>query len=400
MESCAPVDLKSSVCVTNALFSPCQQAANYDWNAVTAVCKTSSEILTRWQAMQACTANSQATPDSEPEEGGPLSKAESVACMAAALFEPCHNILEGTCEKVDYLAGCYTGGVVKRSKCVKKLLPLLNKARKIKKTVKDTKETLTTTKANLINVASKINEFEAGLAQCWALTNVPQRLLCVATLAASPCEGSTNSNGVVTWRCKMTDTFNACTVEPTCSKATGDSCSKVKPCPLGIGKSSPTCENKQCVCKTGYCSLDSKTCVETPVPKTQLQKDACIISGIFAPCEKAATYDWKAPAAVCTAFPEILSRYQAMQACLSPGGGDGGVLSFAETSMCIAVAAFEPCHWDNKIGSSCEAVQALAGCNTKNPFKIKKCVQTVLPLVEKVAGGGGKVMASVAKMVF
>ena len=406
LKSCSQKSgLAQGICVTDAVFAPCQTGAEKDWNSVTAVCKTGGDLLARWQAMQACLSPE---PGVLPE-GGALSAAETVMCVTAAVFEPCNwdgdGIIAGTCDKVEFLANCHkTKSPVKKANCARELFPLLKKARSIHAKIVRVKNMARTLKARLINVESKIDDFEAGLASCWAsfddsVLGMAQKALCVSTLALSPCETTTNKEGIVSWTCATADAFKTCTQEPECTQAIDATC-KITPCPIGIGKSSPTCESKQCVCKAGYCSVDGSSCVPTPVTKTQMEKGACIFNSIFEPCEQAVTYDWNAIGAVCSNYPEILARWQALQSCFptTSVGQEGGALSAAETGMCVAVAIFEPCHWDNAIGNTCEIVQTLKGCRSHNPIKIAKCVRTVLPLVQKAASGGGKFLVDIAKI--
>ena len=328
-----------------------------------------------------------------------MTSAETAICLSAAIFEPCqwdgNGIVPNTCDRVMFLQKCRTtGSKVQQAKCVRKLSSLLIEARQIKKTVTSAvvkaETAVYAVRTKVSNIKSKINDFEAALSQCWksfddTLEGTARKILCISMVALSPCKQTTDSSGVVSWTCKTVNDIKTCGSDLVYSSTLQASC-KITPCPIGIGPASPKCENKQCMCKSGYSTLNGQTCVPTPAPKTDLEKKVCVFNQIFAPCGKAATYDWDAVTAVCDKYPEILSRYQALRACLPDGTQEGGALSVAETGLCMAAAVFEPCHWDNKVGATCRTVDLLRKCyTTTSTIKRANCVRKLLPLLKDVS---------------
>jgi hypothetical protein len=354
--------LAKSACVTSALFSPCQQPAGTDWNAIDATCKLAPVMLARWRAVRSCLDFEKGV----EQEGGPLTKLETATCVTVALFHPCDSngdgIIASTCGTVDYLSKCIHGSKVKQARCVKQHLPLIKKALKVAETAK-----------NVANLGE-------GIQRCWSSFNsgsaldTAKAILCVSMLA--------KPQGATELQASLTD-IGTCTTDPTCSPITSSTC-KLKPC-ISLKTSCGTegDEKNKCVCAPGKCILDgSSDCVNAPAPKTTVQKGTCIMNTLFKPCQKAATYDWTAASAVCDNSPQILARWEALQVCIAGANTadqEGGALSATQTALCSVAAIFEPCNYDNKVGWTCNVIRTIQKCHkAKNPLTKANCARKIV----------------------
>lgn len=363
LETCASQTglVKKSACVTSALFSPCEQPAGTNWNAIDATCKLAPVMLSRWRALRSCLDFD----NSVEQEGGPLNKLETAICVTVALFQPCEangdGIIASTCEAIEYISKCKNGSPVKQARCVKQQLPLIKKALKV------------------VDTAKTIKVVSDGIQRCWSsfdgsAIDTAKAILCVSMLA--------KPQGAEKLQVTLTD-IGTCTTDTPCSPITSNTC-KITPCTslkTTCGDSGD--EKNKCVCKPGKCTLDGNSeCIPTPALKTTVQKGSCIMSALFKPCQKAATYDWTAATAVCENSPEILARWEALQVCIvgaNTADQTGGALSIAHTALCSAAAIFEPCSYDNKIGWTCNVIKTLKNCHkAKNPITKANCVRKIL----------------------